>query len=733
MKNKYSYSTLTKHALPVVALLLSFFFTSVSFSQDTAWTILPAPVEEGWLENLHFTGPDTGWVVGGYDNPSESYIAITYNEGDDWSVQLTTSDLLYAIHACDENNAWAVGKTVYKTTDGGIEWTEQQVFQSVYQYAQDVFCMNNTTVFLAGRDDNAQSCLIMHSLDGTNWTTPSYPPVNGRLNAIYFADDNHGWAVGKNILDNKPLVLYTSDGGANWVQQDQPFDQGELMSIHATDQMNAWAVGGTGYTSGDHSLLMITLDGGASWAAANPPPATMATSLDVFSDTSAMITTQTNAGGWQAGLYYTEDAGATWEPKLETLEDTWLEDVSIVTTTSRAMAKAYGGGSGNSGSTFGRADVAIASAEQMLAYIQITPLNADLTVGGSQLYTAEGFDQNGQPMNPPISPYWTTDGGTITQDGEYTAPDQPGDYTVTAEVEGSDVTGTAYAHVTPAEQQLAEIRITPPTKDMQVGDAQLFTAQGYDQFGNPMNQSITPEWAADGGTINQQGKFTAPDEEANITVTASAESDKELVTGKASVKVRKPGTLLTLVLDPDSISIPNGGQQSFGLTGYDILDDMVDLQSSGQWAASGGTVTQDGIYTAPDADGIYAVEVMMLVTLNSEAYAPGRQQIDTVTGSATVVVGETYVGEYQANHKLYGNRPNPFRSQTEVKYRLDRPGYARLMIADESGRVKMHIFSDYQQQGEHAVRIQTANWPAGIYYCILRFEGKLSAIRLIKL
>jgi len=714
-------------------LLLSLLLTKSLHSQDTSWTILPAPVEEGWLENLYFTGPDTGWVVGGYDNPSESYIARTYNEGGDWNMQLSTDDLLYAIHACDENNAWAVGKAVYKTTDGGSEWTEQQVFQSVYQYAQDVFCMNDTTVFLAGRDDNAQTCLIMHSLDGTNWTTPSYPPVNGRLNAIYFADDNHGWAVGKNILDNKPLVLYTSDGGANWVEQDQPFDQGEFMSIHATDQMNVWAAGGTGYTSGDHSLLMITPDGGASWAAANPPPSTLSTSLEVFSDSSAMIATQTNAGGWQAGLYYTEDAGASWESKLETLEDTYLEDVSIVTTISRATAKAYGGGSGNSGSTFGRADVAIASDEQMLAYIQITPLNADLTVGGSQLYTAEGFDQNGQPMNPPISPYWTTDGGTITQDGEYTAPDQPGDYTVTAEVEGSDITGTAYAHVTPAEQQLAEIRITPPTKDMQVGDAQLFTAQGYDQFGNPMNQSITPEWAADGGTINQQGEFTAPDEEANITVTASAESKKELVTGKASVKVRKPGTLLTLVPDPDSISIPKGGQQSFGLTGYDILDDMVDLQSSGQWMASGGTVTQDGIYTAPDEDGMYTVEVMMLVTLNSEAYAPGRQEIDTVTGSATVVVGETSVGAYQANHKLCGNRPNPFHSETQIKYRLDRPGYARLMIADESGRVKMHIRNDYQQQGEHAVRIQAANWPAGIYYCILNFEGEQSVIRLIKL
>ena len=48
----------------------------------------------------------------------------------------------------------------------------------------------------------------------------------------------------------------------------------------------------------------------------------------------------------------------------------------------------------------------------------------------------------------PITPIWSTDGGTITSDGLYTAT-QVGDFTVTASVQGSTITGTASVHVTP--------------------------------------------------------------------------------------------------------------------------------------------------------------------------------------------------------------------------------------------------------------------------------------------
>ena len=63
----------------------------------------------------------------------------------------------------------------------------------------------------------------------------------------------------------------------------------------------------------------------------------------------------------------------------------------------------------------------------------------------TQIFTAKGFDQNDEEMT--ITPIWSTNSGTIGQDGNYTAT-QAGDFTVTASVEGSAVTGTASVHVT---------------------------------------------------------------------------------------------------------------------------------------------------------------------------------------------------------------------------------------------------------------------------------------------
>lgn len=722
----------TKKATNCIFLLYLLIFSLTVYSQDSTWTIVPAPVENGWLDDLHFIDSDTGWVIGGYDNPSESYIARTNNEGNEWTIQLTTGELLYAVHSSDENNAYAVGKAVFKTSNGGGSWTGQQVFQSVHQYANDVFCLNSNTAFLAGRDDYAQSCLIMHTLDGTNWTKPSYPSVNGRLNSIYFADDNYGWAVGISIVDNKPLVLYTSDGGTNWVQQDQPFGNGQLIRIFAFDHLNAWAVGGTGYTSGDNCLLMVTQDGGINWTATNPPPGTMATSLYMFSDSSAMIATQTNAGGWQADLYYTEDAGATWEPKLQQLAGTFLENVSIIPATTRSGAQAYGAGSDNSGSTIVKANVGIDSVEQQLATINITPQNVGLQVGEQQLFTAQGYDENGQPMNPPITPNWSTTGGTITQQGEYTAPDEPGDYTITAHVEGSIVTGTANVNVISVEE-LAYIIISPLIVNLPTGESQDFIAAGFDADSNAFSEPINPEWLADGGTISQEGKFTAPDIEANITITARCESGKDFITGNAKVKVRKPGTLLKLVTEPDTISLAKGGQQAFSLKGYDINDDVVGLQTTAQWSATGGMISQDGVYTAPEEEGVYAVEVLMLVTLNSDEDMHYKPEIDSVIGKATVTVGETAVDEYPSNHMLTGNIPNPFQSGTVISYQINRPGFVRMIIADKKGRLQKQIVNDHHTQGEYEISINTTNWPAGTYFCILSFEGKQSAIKLIKL
>jgi plastocyanin len=153
----------------------------------------------------------------------------------------------------------------------------------------------------------------------------------------------------------------------------------------------------------------------------------------------------------------------------------------------------------------GSADIAVTQNGQQLDRIQVTPASVNLEVGEQQQFTARGYDTNGAPMDPPITPMWSTDGGSISQDGTYTAPDTEGDYAVTAEVLGSPVMGTANVQVTAPPQQLDRIQVTPASVNLEVGEQQQFTARGYDTNGDPMDPPITPSWSATGGAMSQGG------------------------------------------------------------------------------------------------------------------------------------------------------------------------------------------------------------------------------------
>ena len=82
-----------------------------------------------------------------------------------------------------------------------------------------------------------------------------------------------------------------------------------------------------------------------------------------------------------------------------------------------------------------------------LSWIDVIPAEVDMNPGQQQQFEAHGFDVDSNEIY--IQAIWMVDGGDITENGLYTAPDLAGDYTVTASVEGSLVIGTAEVHVWP--------------------------------------------------------------------------------------------------------------------------------------------------------------------------------------------------------------------------------------------------------------------------------------------
>ena len=91
--------------------------------------------------------------------------------------------------------------------------------------------------------------------DGKHWKR-AQSPAHALLTAVYFVDDQHGWAVGHDML-----ILATNDGGLNWKQQFfAPKESRPLLDVWFKDLHQGYAIGAYG-------AMLVTNDGGATWQA----------------------------------------------------------------------------------------------------------------------------------------------------------------------------------------------------------------------------------------------------------------------------------------------------------------------------------------------------------------------------------------------------------------------------------------------------------------------------------
>src|SRR5439155_130771 len=100
-----------------------------------------------------------------------------------------------------------------------------------------------------------------------------------------------------------------------------------------------------------------------------------------------------------------------------------------------------------------------------LASITLSPKNAEINAGGTQVYAAEGFDAHGNSLGD-------VTGGTVfsiddpgTCSGTACGAEKAGDYTVT----GTDGTFTDMASLKVDATELASITLSPQTAEINAG------------------------------------------------------------------------------------------------------------------------------------------------------------------------------------------------------------------------------------------------------------------------
>jgi photosystem II stability/assembly factor-like uncharacterized protein len=144
------------------------------------------------------------------------------------------------------------GGRLLKSTNSGQ--TFQELTTGFTTRLNDVtFPENNDVGYIVGELFENRGIILKTTDGGVNWERQTSPVVGANLNAVFFLDNNIGWAVGQ-----ARTIIKTTDGGVTWVRQGPVGVNRFYTSVYFADENNGWIVGQNGY-------FLSTSDGGTTW------------------------------------------------------------------------------------------------------------------------------------------------------------------------------------------------------------------------------------------------------------------------------------------------------------------------------------------------------------------------------------------------------------------------------------------------------------------------------------
>ena len=281
------------------------------------------PIYAPTISSLHMIDSVNGWAL------SDLYVLRTYDGGATWYNVLFES-LPVGGYFASSTRAWVISNyadanigSLYRTTDGGLNWTRYDVpFNGGYiQFLDD---NNGFVLYGEASGMQKQAVQLYQTTDGgATWTlkydnNPTLPtpstslPFSGHKNGMTFRDTSTGW-VGGDYPTNGYVYLYkTTDSGTSWSQVSLPLPAGyesAYITINAPKFFGAndgilpvWMSIGAGMKD---LFLYVTHNGGATWTA-SPAFARNAEHTNVIS------MSNTISWDWANIFHATSNAGNSW-------------------------------------------------------------------------------------------------------------------------------------------------------------------------------------------------------------------------------------------------------------------------------------------------------------------------------------------------------------------------------------------------------------------------------------
>ncbi len=275
-------------------------------------------------QNFHgcCLAPDnlTGWVV-----TIDSMIVLkTTNGGINWFEQQNPAAArkFFDITCRDNQKVWTCGilGEITHTSNGGQTWVHQ--IQGLAKYATRIEFIDDTLGWAVCGDG-----VVGKTTDGgAYWEQIFTPYAQAEFYGVSFIDANEGWVVSgwpDSLATRQGLIIHSTDGGFNWDSLYVSPAYEDFFDVHFFNHTDGIVVGGN---EQDYSpIIWKTTDGGNNWSAVSAPVNAFYLRAIDFVD---------NLNGWAVGRFgtiiHTTDGGNTWNfqtnPATTTLFDVDFSD-----------------------------------------------------------------------------------------------------------------------------------------------------------------------------------------------------------------------------------------------------------------------------------------------------------------------------------------------------------------------------------------------------------------------
>ena len=252
---------------------------------------------------------------------------------DIWTTTTTTIGRVYGmvIDQSNQNTMYACGldQGVYKTTNGGANWTQINNGIQLITVQALAISKNNPQYLLAGTGTGTGAGVYRTTDGGANWTqvnTGITETIGVQALLIHPDNPNIAWVcIFDGVADAVNGLYKTTDGGANWF----PITNGIgaiknflSLAMSPTDPNTIYA--GSSFqvaTSTGPSAIYKSTDGGANWVLSSTGLPTATTDINpvrtvqVSSANPNVVIATLFMNTVNGGFYLSTDAGANWTKK----------------------------------------------------------------------------------------------------------------------------------------------------------------------------------------------------------------------------------------------------------------------------------------------------------------------------------------------------------------------------------------------------------------------------------